>query len=165
MTLKKIVWVSIGLFALFFFVGWIFTPSIMDFVVGHMKGVSRNLEIHSSSMSTQFRIHLYSALSFAVVPLMALASSFFIISVRKKYLTNWDYFFNLSILAVVYFVASVFKFYALEATIVKVLNTPIAPDVKNTLPINEILLYDWAFYASIITMILVSLLSKRKVKK
>jgi hypothetical protein len=130
-----------------------------------MKGVSRNLEVQSSSISGQFSIHLYSALSFAVIPLMALASSFFIISVRKKYLSNWDYFFNLSIILVVYFVASVFKFYALEATIVKVLNTPIASDVKNTLPIDQLLLYDWAFYASMVSMILVSLLSKRKVKK
>lgn len=137
----------------------------MEFVVGHMKSVSKNLEVHGTSLTDQFRIHLLSSLSLAALPIMVLLTSVLVIYVRKKYVTSWDYFFNLSILIVVYFVASVFKYYALEATIVKVLNNPISPNVKNSLPIDQILLYDWAFYASMVTLLLIFLLSKRKIKK
>lgn len=164
MTLKKIIITSLILMALFFFIGWIFTPAIMEFAIAHMKSVSKNLEVQAPSMSSVFRIHLFSSISLALVPVMGLLATILIIKVRKKHITSWDYFFYLSILVVVYFVASVFKFYALEATIVKVLNNPISGDIKNTLPLNQVLLYDWAFYASVFACVLIILLAKRKKK-
>jgi hypothetical protein len=164
MSLKKIVITSLILMALFFFVGWVFTPAIMEFIIGHMKSVSKNLEIISPSIKAQFRIHIFSSLSIASVPLLGMLVSIFLIKVRKKYLTSWDYLFYLSILAVVYFVASVFKYYALEGTVIKVLNNPLSPNIKNTLPLDQVLLYDWAFYGSLAAGILIVLLAKRKSK-
>src|SRR5690348_11320107 len=109
MTLRKITITSLILAALFFFIGWVLTPAIMQFVAGHMKSVSKNVEIVNTSMSAQFRIHLFSSLSLAILPVMALIACLIIIQVRKLYITVWDYFFYMSILVVVYFVASVFK--------------------------------------------------------
>ena len=164
MTLKKIIVTSLILIALFFFMGWVFTPAVMDFVVSHMKAVSKDLNIINASASAGFRIHLLSSLSMAAIPLIGLSVLIFLIKVRKKSITNWDYFFYLSILVVVYFVASVFKFYALEATIVKVLNKLVSSNVKSTLQLDQVLLYDWAFYASIVAGILIVLIAKRKTK-
>lgn len=165
MTLKKIIITSLVLTVLFFFIGWVITPAIMSFVIGNMKAVSKNVEIVNQSISAQFRIHLLSSLSITALPLIVLLTSFLIIKVRKKYMTSWDYFFYLSILVVTYFVASVFKYYALEATIVNVLNKPVSDGIQSTLPLNQVLLYDWAFYGSFIAGTLIVLLAKRKRKE
>jgi len=164
MTLKRISITSLILMALFFFMGWVFTPAIMQFVTDHMKSVANDLEVINTTTSTQFRIHLLSSLSLAATPIMSFLACLIIIKARKKNISSWDYFFYSSILFVVYFVASVFKYYALEGTITKVLNKPISLDVKNTLPMNQVFLYDWAFYASLFALILIVLIAKRKTK-
>ncbi len=162
MSTKKIVLLSILISILFVIIGWLATPALLEYMVGHLIKISKDVNVISTSIQQQFELRACSALSLMMVPILVMLTSLAIQRFKKKSITNWDYFFYFSIILTVYVLASVFKFYALEATVKDVLNHPIKQGVKSNLPLAQVLVYDWALYGTVIAAVLIALVAKNK---
>jgi hypothetical protein len=162
MQLKKNLLVSFVFSVAFFIIGWLLSPWLLDYIGRHLVSLAKDVTIIESTTQAQLNIRLKTSLSFAFVPLLGMGICLAIQQLKKKTLTTWDCFFYFLIVLTAYLLGSVFKFYALEATVVNVLNHPRGTQVQSTLPLGQAQLYDWAFYASIIAAIAVGLLAKNK---
>jgi hypothetical protein len=162
MTSRKIIFISIALIILFASIGWVVSPYIMHYIASYLVSITKDVKVISTSIHEQYNMQLKSALSIAMVPVFVMMVTLLIQKFRKKAISTWDYFFYFSIIIIAYILGAVFKFYALEATVQQVVNYKISPEVINSLPLNQVLVYDWGFYMSLIASILITLIAKRK---
>ena len=161
MNEKRIIFISILLAILFFIVGLLITPTIMEMMNRYFMDLHEEITIVNISIRQQFSIHLLTALSLAFIPIANLMVSLLIIKLKGRMVSKWNYFFHLLVFITVFGITVALKFYAFKYSIEKSMNYKISPDVINTLQLSQIKLYDWPFYAICITAIGILLTVKK----
>jgi hypothetical protein len=161
MTEKRIIFISVLLTILFFIVGLLITPTIMEMMNRYFMDLHEEIIIVNSSIRQKFTAHLLTALSLAFIPVANLMISLLIIKLKGRMVSSWNYFFHLLIFITVFCITVYLKFYAFKFSIEKTMNYKISPELINTLQLNQIKLYDWPFYAICITAIGILLTVKK----
>jgi hypothetical protein len=161
---KRVIFTSITLTILFFIAGLLVTPLIMETMNQYFIGLNKEILIANTTISQQFKIHLFTALSFALLPVLVLIIGLLLPKLKYKSITTWNYFFYLLILITIYCMAAALKFYAFKFSIEKVLNFKVDPNLTNTLYLNQIKIYDWPLYASLIASVVMVLVIKKNPK-
>jgi hypothetical protein len=160
MITKKLTLTTILLIIAFFIVGWIITRPIIEMLVDYYTLLTKNSQIVSTSMSEEFRIHLFSSISFGLLPVFCFLTAILLIKTKNKEISLRDYIIYLVYIIAGFIIGGLIKIF-LFAKMVKTLDNQDFPQLINTFPMRLVKFHDWGIIISIIASLLIYILTKK----
>lgn len=161
MPTKKLALATCILVIVFFIIGWIITRPIINGLCDYLMALTSNCQIVATKMNEHFRIHLASAISFALLPILSFLTSFLTFKIKRNDLSFKAYFANLTYIIIGYVIGALIRIILL-AKMVKYLDNRDFPHLVNTFPLKIVKFHDWGVIVALIACVLIYLLTKKK---
>lgn len=160
MITKKLTLTTIILTIGLFIIGWIVSRPLINGLTKYLMSMTTNSQIVATSMSEQFKIHLFSSVSFGLVPIFCFVTALLLIKAKRKEISFKGYFVNLVYILLGFVLGGLIRILLL-ARMVKAFDNQDFPHLINTFPLRLVKFHDWGIIVAVIVCIVIYFLTKK----
>lgn len=140
---------------------WIGYPLVEEQILKFYSGFLKTSQIIQTSLDEKINIRIKTALSIGIIPIISLVVSFINLKHKNQPVTNKIFLMNTFIVFIGYTIGFIIKFFFLQIGFRMADAYTLAPEIVNTIPLNQVVFFNYGLVGSI-TAGLILILSKKQ---